>query len=337
MILKPKAKKAPKYQVCDLSKTLSDKISIEDNLKRNAGYCGEFEAERFLIVKKAECDLKKKIESQGVPLKDWDVNIYRGVLTGLNEAFIIDTETKERLCKEDKKSAEIIKPILRGKDIKRYRAEWAGLWLIFIPWHFPLHLDDSVVGYSKHAERSFMKEYPVVYRHLAGYKSRLSARNKAETNIRYEWYALQRCAASYYEEFEKEKVIWGEIVFDSAFFVDSDGYFPEATSFCMTGGNIKYLLAMLNSKLLTHVFKYFYAGGDLRGETFRYKKAFLVQLPIKQVSKTQQKPFEELVDKIQTYKLADKETTDLEARIDQMVYELYGLTDEEINIIEQFN
>ena len=76
--------------------------------------------------------LKEKIEKKGMPLKDWDAKIYRGVITGFNEAFIVDTETKERLCKEDSKSAEILKPILRGRDIHRYHYTWAGLWLIKI-------------------------------------------------------------------------------------------------------------------------------------------------------------------------------------------------------------
>lgn len=89
------------------------------------------------------------------------------------------------------------RPILRGRDIKRYSYDWAGLWLIWIPWHFPLHLDSSIQGSSAEAEQAFMDQYPSVYQHLLLYKPQLSARNKAETGIRYEWYALQRWGANY--------------------------------------------------------------------------------------------------------------------------------------------
>lgn len=86
---------------------------------------------------------------------------------------------------------------MRGRDIKRYSYDWAGLWLIWIPWHFPLHLDSSIQGSSAEAEQAFMDQYPSVYQHLLLYKPQLSARNKAETGIRYEWYVLQRWGANY--------------------------------------------------------------------------------------------------------------------------------------------
>jgi len=155
--------------------------------------------------------LKEKIEHIGKPLKEWDVKIYRGVLTGLNEAFIIDCQKREEILASCNDEAErmrteaIIKPILRGRDIKRYYYEWAGLWIIFIPWHFPLHNDTSLQGSSQKAEEEFTKGFPTVYNYLLQFKDRLLKRNKEETGIRYEWYALQRCAASYYHEFEKEK------------------------------------------------------------------------------------------------------------------------------------
>ena len=81
---------------------------------------------------------------------------------------------------------------------------WAGKWLIFIPWHFPLHKDKSITGSSKRAEQAFQEQYPVIYNYLLQHKEKLQKRNKAETGIRYEWYAMQRCANTYYEEFAKE-------------------------------------------------------------------------------------------------------------------------------------
>ncbi|MFR0678786.1 MAG: hypothetical protein ACLSIO_13970, partial [Dysgonomonas mossii] len=94
-------------------------------IRQNSVNC-EFGVESWVILSSLEQSIRSKIELVGTPLKDWDIDIYRGVLTGYNEAFIIDSETKEKLIKEDSKSAEIIRPILRGRDIKRYGYEFAN-------------------------------------------------------------------------------------------------------------------------------------------------------------------------------------------------------------------
>lgn len=134
-----------------------------------------------------EASIKAKIENIGVPLKKWDIDIFRGILTGLNEAFIISGEKKNELIAADPKSAELIRPILRGRDIKRYVYVDPDLWLIFIPWHFPLEKESSITGASKEAEKLFSQRYPAVYNHLLSHKDKLSKRNQAETGIRYEW------------------------------------------------------------------------------------------------------------------------------------------------------
>ena len=287
--------------------------------------------------------LKKKIEKIGTPLKDWDVNIYRGITAGFNEAFIIGNETKERLCKEDPKSAEILKPILRGRNIGKYYYKWEGLWIIFIPWHFPLHKDENIQGASKKAEEVFIKQYPVIYKHLEQYKKELSSRNKDETGIRYEWYALQRCAATYYQDFEKEKIVWAEIVQNSCFTWDIKKYFCLAKVFIMTGKECnKYLLAILNSKLGSYAIKKYYAP-FLGNAAFEFKKEWVQLLPIPKIPDSEQKPFIDLVDKILAMTKDDDypnnltkqgKVKELEHRIDQMVYKLYGLTNEEIKIVE---
>jgi adenine-specific DNA-methyltransferase len=151
-----------------------------------------------MILTPIEQRIKAKIEAVGTPLKDWDINIYRGILTGYNEAFIVDGKKKDELIAEDPKSAEIIRPILRGRDIKRYSHDFADLWLLFIPWHFPLQSDPTIKGASQEAESAFKAQYPAIYNHLLQYKTELENRNKAETGIRYEWYALQRWGANYW-------------------------------------------------------------------------------------------------------------------------------------------
>ena len=199
------------------------------------------------ILSNAEQSVMGKMQAAGVLLKDWNVTINYGLKTGYNKAFIIDEETRAFLVTRDPNSAEIIKPILRGRDIHRYQAKWAGLWLINIPWHFPLHLNPSVKGSSSKAEALFKKQYPAVYEHLLSHKDALSARNKSETGIRYEWYALQRWGANYYEEFSKEKLIWIDLVNEGRFAYDNQGTFGETTTFILTGHSLKFLCALLNS------------------------------------------------------------------------------------------
>ena len=180
----------------------------------------------WVILSPIEQSIKRKIEEIGTPLKDWNVNIYRGILTGYNEAFIISGEKRTELLaacgteKERIRTDELIRPILRGRDIKRYAYEFADLWLIYIPWHFPLYNDPSIQGVSLEAEALFKYEYPTIYRHLYQYKKQLSARNQAETGVRYEWYALQRYGSNYMDDFNKQKIVWIELTDHPNFALD---------------------------------------------------------------------------------------------------------------------
>jgi len=291
--------------------------------------CWTFADERIL-------KLKEKIEGNGIPLKDWDVKIYRGLLTGYNEAFIIDNEMKEKLCIEDPKSAEILKPILRGRDIGRYYYKWAGLWVIAT---FPaLHLN--------------IDDYPAIKKYLLSFgKERLEQSGKilpdgtkARKKTTNKWFETQDTIA-YYTEFEKEKIVWQEIVRGPSFTYDRGEFYCEATSFLMIGNNLTYLVAILNSKPATFFFKQFYAGGGLGEEGYRYKKAFLEQLPIPQVPGFEQKFFMDIVNEILSLSQSkdylenpQKQTKvkEYERQIDQMVYKLYGLTENEVKIIESF-
>jgi len=294
----------------------------------------------WFIGNNAELNLKEKIERIGKPLKDWDISIYRGVLTGLNEAFIIDTETRNKLIAADPKSAKIIKPILRGRDIRRYSYEWAGLWLIFIPWHFPLHEDSSIVGSSKKAETEFQKQFPSIYNHLYIFKDNLSKRNASETGIRYEWYALQRCAATYYAEFEKEKLVWQEMTKEPSFAYDSDGVYCNDTCRILTGKDIKYFLSIFNSSFFCKIFSKYYSGGSLGSEGIRFKHTFMEKYPIPPITKDNKFLVNELIN-LSNYLIELKHqsiiqnTSQKEKEIDQLVYQLYDLTPEEIAIIEQ--
>ena len=174
-------------------------------------------------------------------MKDWNVNIYRGVLTGFNDAFIISGEKRDEILNncidvdERKRTDELIRPILRGRDIKRYSYNWNDCWLIFIPWHFPLQFDPSIQGASEKAEKEFKAQYPTIYSHLTQYKKELSSRNKAETGIRYEWYAMQRWGANYWEEFNKPKLVWAELSrTGNSFVYDTENMFLGNTGYILT-------------------------------------------------------------------------------------------------------
>lgn len=298
----------------------------------------ELDINCFTFADETIMNLKAKIERIGKPLKDWDIRICFGIKTGFNEAFIIDTATKEKLCKEDPKSIEILKPILRGRDIQRYSYKWAGLWLIKIESGW------TNQNRNKKVPEVFFKEsYPAVYKYLKTFgntKGKGKGLYNRDDQGDY-WWELRDC--DYYDEFEKEKIVWQEIVREPSFAYDTKNFYCEATTFLMTGKNLKYLIGILNSKPATFFFKQFYAGGGLGESGYRYKKVFLERLPIPKISELGQKPFIDLVDKIIAITKGDDYLENLtkqakvreyENEINQLIYKLYGLTPEEIKIVE---
>ncbi|WP_081448714.1 TaqI-like C-terminal specificity domain-containing protein [Weeksella virosa] len=218
--------------------------------------------------------------------------------TGFNEAFIIDGAKRKELIDEDPKSEEIIRPILRGRDIKRYGYDFADLWLI-----------NSHNGIKeKGVKRIEINDYPSIKKHLDQYYPQLEKRaDKGDTP-----YNLRNCA--YMEDFYKQKIMYSEIVREPQFYLDKTGeFYPEATTFIMTGEYLEYLYHLLHSKTATYFFKTFYAGGGLGETGYRYKKAFLENLPVPKPN-----------GKINFNKI----------NIDEEVYKLYQLTNEEIAFIE---
>ena len=289
--------------------------------------------EPWAILSSTELNLKRKIERIGIPLKDWDINIYYGIKTGCNEAFIIDKAKREQLIEQDPKSAEIIKPILRGKDIKRYQSNWAKLYLLFIPWHFPLHEDSTITGASQNAEDQFSENYPVIYNHLLQFKDRLSKRNRSETGISYEWYALQRCANTYYPEFEKEKIVYPDIYRNPSFTVVTNNFYLSNTCYFIPTEKI-WLCGVLNSK--TVEWYYSRLANTLGSGGSRGFSIFMKQIHVPNIDSDRKTLITNLVNEILAAKGADPaaDTSNLENEIDKLVYDLYDLTDDEIAIVE---
>ncbi|EAK4831366.1 class I SAM-dependent DNA methyltransferase [Campylobacter coli] len=299
--------------------------------------------ESFTFSDENTSALKAKIERIGTPLKEWQgLNIYRGILTGYNEAFIITTEKRNEIlanCKDEaekERTAKLIRKMLRGRDIKRYSYEWAGLWVIFIPWHFP-NVEKPKTMLEN--EQDLKEQYLSLYKHLLSHKERLSKRNKEETGIRYEWYCLQRWGANYYQEFEREKIVYPCIMAkEPCFSYETSFAFAMAPANIITSNSdiLKYILAFLNSDFIYLMLIKFYMGGGIEGEL---KTNNLEKLSIPKINSKNEKLADELinlVDEILKAKEQDKNanTQELENKINSLVYKLYNLTEEEIKIIE---
>ena len=256
--------------------------------------------------------LMEKLRGVGKPLGEYvEGKFYYGIKTGLNEAFVIDESTRKRLIAEDPKSADLIKPWLRGRDIRKWATEPSGVYVLYIPWHFEID------------------NYPAVLAHLSRYKKKLSERNEIATE-RHEWYALQRYASEYIEEFERSKIVYPDIAHHSKFLLDESGSFSSNTTYFIPTSD-SFFLGLLNSKLL-----WWYYGtitSTIQGGFVRYFSQYMGQLPIAVASDAKKAP---IVDRVRAI-LADPtgpEVTRLEAEIDRLVYALYGLNEDEIALVE---
>ena len=273
------------------------------------------------VLSQLEWSVMDKMRSKGTPLKEWDIAIYRGVTTGLNEAFIIDNETKDALIVEDPRSAEIIKPVLRGRDIRRYRADWRGLWLIATLPALDLSIDN----------------YPAVKAHLLSYGrqrleqsgKRLADGTRARKKSGNAWFELQDTCA-YHADFDKKKLLWIELVERGRFAYDEMGLYPEATTFLMTGTALKFLCAVLNSALVSWYLRQ--AAPTSGMGTLRWKKVYVETIPVPLLDDEERRPLVNLLDRIIEAQAVDTaaDTSAWERTIDSLVSDLYGLTDAEV-------
>lgn len=298
------------------------------------------QTESFIFADTTLLDLRDKIEQSGTPLKDWGIQINYGIKTGCNEAFIIPTEKRDEILKncddlqkdergmsERERTKELIKPILRGKDIKRYRYEWADLWVI-----------NTHNGYTSAFKSKIppidIEKYPAIKAHLdSHYDAIVTRSDQGDTP-----YNLRNCA--YLEDFEKEKIVWASVGFVEycmipGLLILDTNYFFEVSKFSNTKN---YLLGLLNSKLLTFWLKLKNTPlGDIGA--YRNYKYNIMELPMVKITAKNKKIADKiiaLVDKILQAKAKDPKanTQELEKEIDALVYQLYNLTDEEIKIIE---
>ena len=286
--------------------------------------------EPWTILSPEELALKRKMEEVGKPLKDWDINIYRGIVTGFNEAFVIDEAKREDLIAVDPKSAKIIKPLLRGRDIKRYHAQWAGLYLISTFPVLNLDIDDypAVKDYLLEFGRDRLAQVGETL--PDGTKTRKKTGNK--------WFDLQDQIA-YYPEFEKEKVLYPNMTKFLPFVYDSNGFYTNDKSFIITGeNNLKYLTGYFNSRVAAKWIRE--NCPELQGGTRELRKVFFENILIPPITEANQHlatQIETRVDQILDAKRTDPDENvcELENQIDQIVYLLYDLTPEEIAIVAE--
>ena len=290
-------------------------------MQQQNSVCDFSTSDSWVILSPIELSIKRKIEAVGTPLKDWDINIYRGVLTGYNEAFIIDTAKREEIlanCNtedERKRTAELIRPILRGRDIKRYGYVDNGLYLI-----------NTHNGVKGKIPRIDINDYPAVKAHLDQYWDKISTRaDKGDTP-----YNLRNCA--YLEDFNKPKIVWGEISDRSKFAYESGGKFiPEATTFLMVGSHLPYLFCALNSPLSEWFFSK--VGTTTGVGTVRWKKYTILQLLLPSVSEKQQEKFSDFVKQ---YIEGSIPINKFAKRVNEEIYHLVGLSESEVNYVENF-
>ncbi len=303
--------------------TLDSKDKI-DNLKDRDSFTllSNLSEDSWIILTPEEQRLKEKIEKIGTPLKEWDINIYYGIKTGFNEAFIIDGKTKVELIRKDPKSAEIIKPVLRGRDIKRYKAEFADLWLI-----------NTHNGYIDKSGNRIppinVNDYSAIKEHLDKYWDRLKKRQDKGVTP----YNLRNCA--YLEEFEKEKIVWQRITHEPTFYLSKPDEFILDSMAFISGFKRevgRFILSILNSQLIRYwVYRNVHQYGDTG---YRLSNQYVEQIPIPKIPEPQQRSFENLVDIIISKKQRGEDTSKEEFQIDLMVYKLYNLTYDEIKIID---
>jgi len=259
--------------------------------------------------------LRHKLESFTKVKEIKGVHVYRGVTTGYNPAFIITNQQRDQLIQADPNNAKIIKNMLQGRNIRK--------------WYYNESEENLLqTGFDTNIE----KNYPLIYRWLLQFKKELEVRADQGK----EWYNLRAC--KYYGDFEKsEKIIWGLTADKWAYAFDSEQHYLPSNGYIMTSETlpIRFLLGLLNSKVLHHYFGYI--GIMTAGGAYTLKAATIEAMPIPPSTEKQQADIIKLVNTILTKKNKDQQAdvSGEEYQIDQLVYKLYELTEDEIKIVEE--
>ena len=331
-----------------LAKTFTyvDVLEKPDNLEKVVKEFGKqyeqmlFNKGQWIFQSEDNWKIYEKISKHGTALSEWDLKINFGIKTGFNEAFLLDEETKDRLIKEDKSAAKIIKRLIRGREVEKYEATFQNTYLIFLPKGYtikknlpkfnPHHLADDSPRYGNmdfDAAWIWLKEnYPSIANHILPFKE---SAEKRQDKGDY-WWELRAC--DYYVDFEKPKLIWKRIGSKLRFCYDETGTYTLDSTCIATGKQLKYLVGVLNSKLVENELNRFAPKTGTGDLIISVQALSPLQIPVP--TEKQEKHMNELVDKIISQKQQGKDSSDNEKKIDDLVYKLYNLTEEEIAIIE---
>ena len=298
-----------------------DGISNMSDFVRQSSFIAEFgTSEAWVILTPIEQSIKRKIESVGTPLKDWDIQINYGIKTGFNEAFIISSEKRDEIlanCADEQertRTENLIRPILRGRDIKRYSYHWSGLWLIatFPSRHYDIEMYPAVKDY-------LLSNFGMERLEQTGNEYIIKGEKvKARKKTNNKWFETQD-SISYWEDFDKPKIIWGNLNLKPSYALAEGAFYVNAPSPMIVPAS-KYLLAILNSKVGDYYIRNL--GVTRNGGYFEYKPMFVEQLPVPIISEDEQEALEIILSE------STQET------IDSIIYSLYALSEQEIEFIE---
>ena len=288
---------------------------MSDFVQQQFVECRFDSSDSWVILSPIEQSIKRKIESIGTPLKDWDIQINYGIKTGFNDAFIINTEKRNEILdncsseEERTKTAELIRPILRGRDIKRYGYDWANLWLI--------NTHNGIKGIKPRID---INDYPAVKAHLDQYWDKISKRaDKGDTP-----YNLRNCA--YLDDFLLPKIVYPNMTKYLPFVYDDKKHLTNQKCFIITGENVAFLTAFFNSSLFKFCFRDSFP--ELQGGTRELSKIFFDKIPVIQVDFPTNEVFEKQLLDIQ-----EEYTKSKAIEIDTMIFDLYNLSKEERQLI----
>ena len=299
---------------CSIKKDDFGVEKLSDYVQTHAVLSSFSSSDSWSILSDIERSIKAKIEAIGTPLKDWDIQINYGIKTGFNDAFIIDSAKRNEIldaCQtedERQRTAVIIRPILRGRDIRRYGYDWADLWLI-----------NTHNGIRGEVERIHIEDYPAIKQHLDNYWDKIEPRaDQGETA-----YNLRNCA--YLDDLPKTKIVWIELSDESKFAICED-LVPLNTVFFLTGAHLHHILGLLNSKLV-HWYFTTCLGTSSGVGTNRWLKYTIEQLPL--VPYSDDTLSQLVIDRLSP----EADTKKSEEQIDALICELYGLSPEERSFI----
>ena len=293
-------------------------------------YTPDMQGAPWLLLNKIEKVIKEKMEAKGIPLVDWDICFYRGILTGYNNAFIINTETKNKLCKEHPSSKKIIRPLLRGKDIGKWYYSWKNLWLI-----------NSHNGYGNIEPINVKRNYPAIWNYLRQMNIETNKKIEKRCDQGFHWSNLRSC--DYFEEFEKEKIIYPNMTKSVNFVYDETGIYVNQKCYIITSSdtdNLKFIIGQLNSSLIYFFIKKTFPllkGGTVELNKDKFKDLSL--LPVDCFTGTNcRKYVNQIIDitsskDYSTNNIKKQKVKNLQSKIDQIVFDLYGLSQKEQDYI----